>query len=331
MKIKDTVGIDVSKRTIDVAIYRSQLHHQFENNLKGYNRMLKWLKSQLADSIDHVLICFEHTGIYSLPLACYFDEKRLIFCMVNALDVKRSLGLVRGKNDQVDAYRIAEYAYLRKHKLPAYQLPSRSLLMIQKLLSLRDRLIRQKSGYQGSLKESKEFLNSSDHQMMISIQKKTMLYLAKQIELIEERLLELIRADAQLNKLYELITSVRGAGMILAANLLVTTNGFTRFDNSRKFSCYAGIAPFEKQSGSSLKTKARVSHLANKKIKTLLNMAAASAIVHDAELKAYYHRKLEQGKSKMSSINIIRNKIVHRIFAVVKRETPYVSLNNYQS
>jgi transposase len=106
----------------------------------------------------------------------------------------------------------------------------------------------------------------------------------------------------------------------------VVTDCFTGFTDSRKFACYAGIAPFEKQSGTSLKTKARVSHYANKKIKSLLNLSASSAILAVPELKAYNQRRVESGKSKMSTLNIVRNKIVHRIFAVVKRGTPYVSL-----
>ena len=89
---------------------------------------------------------------------------------------------------------------------------------------------------------------------------------------------------------------------------------------------YAGIAPFEKQSGTSLNTKSRVSHYANKKMKVLLNLAASSAIQADPELKTYYNRRIENGKSKMSTLNIVRNKIVHRIFAVVKRGTPFVPL-----
>ena len=69
--------------------------------------------------------------------------------------------------------------------------------------------------------------------------------------------------------------------------------------------------------------------MANKHIKSLFNMAAFSAIQADSELKAYYQRRIEAGKSKMSTINIVRNKLIHRVFAVIKRGTPYVNLNRY--
>ena len=122
------------------------------------------------------------------------------------------------------------------------------------------------------------------------------------------------------------MVSVKGVGLVLASNFLASTNCFTAFKNSRKFACYAGIAPFEKQSGTSLNSKSRVSHYANKRLKSLLHLSATSAIQADPELKAYYQKRVKSGKSKMSTLNIVRNKIVNRIFAVVSRGTPYVPL-----
>ena len=139
------------------------------------------------------------------------------------------------------------------------------------------------------------------------------------MEAVEKEMKALISSDEKMNGFFRLIVSVKGVGLILAANFLVITNCFKGFTGSRKFACYAGIAPFEHQSGTSLKMKSRVSHYANKRLKTLLNLSAGSAIQADAELKAYYQRRLANGKSKMSTLNIVRNKIVHRVFAVVKR------------
>ena len=104
------------------------------------------------------------------------------------------------------------------------------------------------------------------------------------------------------------------------------TENFTRFSNARKFNCYAGLAPFAHQSGSSIKGKARVSRLANKEAKTLLNLAASSAIRFNTEMRAYYQRRVQEGKRKMSCLNIIRSKMVARMFAVIKRQTPYQEL-----
>lgn len=326
MEFKEALGIDVSKKTIDVKLHLAGVHHKFDNKVKGYKTLLRWVKKQTRLNLDQVTICFEHTGLYSLPLAVFLTEQKISFCMESALQIKRSLGLVRGKNDRIDAERIAEYAYLRREQLNPFVLPSKEVLKLQKLLSLRERIVKQRAGFIGSLKEYKAMLKQKDHQLMFSVHKDTIRFMSKQIDSLEKEIIDLIRSDQVMKELYDLIVSIKGVGLILASNLLVVTNCFRAFEDSRKFACYAGIAPFEKQSGTSLNIKSRVSHFANKRLKALLNLSASSAIQADPELKAYYHRRVEMGKSKMSTLNIVRNKIVHRIFAVVKRGTPYVPL-----
>jgi transposase len=100
------------------------------------------------------------------------------------------------------------------------------------------------------------------------------------------------------------------------------------FKNARALACYCGIAPFESSSGNSNGTP-KVNHLANKRIKTMLNMAAVAAIRIKGEHKEYYNRRVKNGKSKMSTLNIIRNKLLYRVFAVVNRGTPYVDLYKF--
>ena len=331
MKFKEALGIDVSKKTIDVQLHLAGIHYKFDNKVKGYKTLLAWVKKQTGLSLDQLLICFEHTGLYSLPLAVFLSEQKIIFCMESALQIKRSLGLTRGKNDRIDAQRIAEYAYLRREQLKPFVLPSINVLKLQKLFSLRERMVKQRAGFMGSIKEYKAMLKQKEHKLMFSVHKKTIHFLSKQIDILEKEMIDLIQADELMKELYNLMVSVKGVGLILASNLLVVTNCFRGFTDSRKFACYAGIAPFEKQSGTSLKTKSRVSHYANKKIKSLLNLSASSAVQADPELKAYYQRRVEDGKSRMSTLNIVRNKIVHRIFAVVKRGTPYVTLYHYEA
>ena len=99
----------------------------------------------------------------------------------------------------------------------------------------------------------------------------------------------------------------------------------------RKLACYCGVAPFKHQSGSSIKGKTKVSHIANKKMKSLLNMAALSAKRNDIEIKEYYERKVEEGKNKMSVLNAIRCKIISRAFAVIERETPFVNIQKFKT
>lgn len=331
MKFHESLGIDVSKKTMDVFLHEKKSSNQFENSVKGYKSLLLWIKKETKLELIEILFCFEHTGIYSLPLAAYLSDQKIFFSMVPAIEIKRSMGLVRGKNDKVDAQRIAEYAFLRRDKLENYTMPSELIFQLQKLLSLRDRMVRQRGGYNADLKELQTTLKNQNHNSVIKIQKKIIDQLNNQIKLITLEIKNLINSNEKTAHIYNLITTVNGIGFVLATNLIVSTNCFSSFKDARKFACYAGIAPFEKQSGTSLKSKSKVSHLANKKMKSLLNMAAFSAIQSDPELKLYYCERVLNGKSKMSTVNIIRNKIGHRVFAVVKRDTPYVTLSKYKN
>jgi len=329
MKYTETIGIDVSKDVIDVSIHTLEIHKQFKNNKKGFKELVKWCLKHSNKIMDEILIAFEHTGLYSMSLAAYLDSNKYNFCMLSALEIKRSLGLVRGKNDKVDSARIANYAYMRRDNLDAYTMPAKEIFKLQKIISLRRQLVRERAKQKGTLREYKQFLKKKDYKLVFVTQEKLIVQLTKHIKNLENEILTIIKDNDTLQNIYSLITSVKGIGLVLAANLIVTTNCFTAFENSRKYACYAGIAPFEKQSGSSLKTRARVSQLANKKMKSLLNMAASTAILYDPELKQYYARRIAEGKSRMSTLNIVRNKIVHRVFAVVKRGTPYVCLNRH--
>jgi transposase len=155
--------------------------------------------------------------------------------------------------------------------------------------------------------------------------------LSSYIKQVEQSIRDLIRECDTLNTLFELIVSVKGVGLIIAAHLLVYTNGFTAFQTARQFACYIGIAPFQHSSGTSVKKPDRVSHLANKKLKTLISCGAISAMRFDKEIKAYYQRRIEEGKNPFLVQNNVKNKLVQRIFAVVKRGTPYVELNQFSS
>ena len=209
-------------------------------------------------------------------------------------------------------------------------------MKLGKLVSLRERLVTQRAGYKGSMKEYKTMLKQKDFGSLLSIHRKMIYYLDKQISVIEKEMEQTISDDQKMKQLYELIISVKGIGLILGSNFLVTTTGPRRIvswgsEMVVSLPCYAGIASFNKQSGTSLNTKSRVSHYANKKMKALLNLAASLAIQADQELKLYYQRGVKSGKSKMSTLNIVRNKIVHRVFAVIKRGTPFVPLYQHAS
>lgn len=329
MKFKEVIGIDISKKTLDAVLHCAQIHCQFTNDTKGFRNLVRWAEKGSSLKIGQMIICMEHTGIYTYQLSEYLTTKSIAFSIVSGLEIKRSLGITRGKNDKVDARKIAFYAYLRRAQLKLYQLPSRNISKLQKMLVIRDRMAKQKAGYQATLKEYKAIFIKKDNELLFSSLERMKKELDKQLKKLENEINKIIQSDTRMSQQYELMISIKGIGLIVAAYLLVTTNCFTRFENSRKYACYSGIAPFASQSGTSIKNKSRVSHYANKKMKSLLYLSASSAIQNDDELRNYYQKRIESGKSRMSTMNAVKNKIISRVFAVIKRGTPYVNINKY--
>ena len=329
MQYKAFIGVDVSKGTIDAFIHGRNLHRQFSNDRIGYRTFLNWAIRSLSVQLHtEAIVCFEHTGLYSLTLAAYLDEVKVPFSMISALQIKRSLGITRGKTDRIDSRRIAEYAYLHRESLALTKLPSSSILKLQPLLTLRSRLVRDRGGYEATQKEQLRFLANQKIPALFDTYTGIINALKSEIRKVEFAIKEILTSDEELKRTLNLITGIKGVGFIVGTYMIVHTHNFTRFENWRKFACYAGIAPFENQSGT-IRGKTKVSPLANKQIKTMLHMAALRAAHTDKELSIYYQKRIECGKSKLETLNIIRNKVVSRVFAIAKRQTPYVDVLRY--
>ena len=325
MKFDEFIGIDVSKDTLDVYNLSSKSWNRYSNTKQGHKRLHSWIKKSFK-SLDTVVICMEHTGMYSNGIMEYLDKEGLNFMMVSGLEVKRSMGIQRGKNDKVDARRLAEYISLRRDQLTLYKLPSKNIICLKDLLSFRHRLVKQRAGYIASSSEYKKYMVTEYAECLIGCQEKLIEELNLQIKVIDKKMKQIIKTDEEIGRQYKLVTSVKGVGILLALTMIAYTNGFTSFKSWRKFASYAGTAPFENTSGTSIRGKTKVSHLANKRVKSILHLAAMSAVRYNAELRSYYVRRIASGKNKMSTLNIIRNKLISRIFAIVARQTPYVDV-----
>lgn len=332
MNFKYFIGIDVSKKTLDFCLLlvgKTTLHLQTENNSKGIESFIKHCKQQFDLKLEESLFCMEHTGIYNYPLLDYLTEKQAAIWLESALHIKHSCGLQRGKNDKIDAERIAFYAYRNQDNVKLWQ-PARQVIKeLKTLTALRTRLISAKKQLKSSLQEGSQFLNKDLQKKMKRCCQQSLKAIDQDLAKVDKQLNQLIASDEELNRLFNLITSVEGVGAVTAREVLITTNEFKNFTDAKKYACYAGVVPFQHQSGTSIRGKSRVSHLANKTVKTLLHMSALSAIRNCEELRDYYQRKVAEGKNKMSVINAVRNKLILRIFAVVRKNQKYEKNYNY--
>ena len=324
MKITEILGVDVSKSSLDCFLYSSQLSLEpIANNEKGFKSIIKWLKKNVGKDLSGLMVVMEHTGIYTWQLEQYLHKQCIAYVKRPALDIKRSVGMVRGKSDKVDARFISKYGWMRKEDLKPIKPLSDQQFSLQQLMTYRDKLVADKASYQSRLKELSEQAGDSLNKKMLASAEYIMEVLTVEIKQTEAEIKKLIDQDEELTINYELIRSVVGIGFDTAVHVLISTENFTRFTDPRKFNCYCGVAPFEHTSGSSIRGKTRVSHLANKKLKSLLTMAAISAVRFDPELKLKYEQKVQEGKAKMSALNIIRAKLIDRIFDVIRIQSKY--------
>lgn len=327
MSFKNFIGIDISKGTFDYALIKdgdisNPISDEALNNPSGLVHLEGFLKKH-GLKMEETLFCMEQTGIYCRLLSHYLVENNYNVWLEMPVQILRSQGVQRGKNDKIDAIRIAEYASMKKDKAVLWQPPREVVLQINDLLTLRDRLIESRKLLKQPIKE---FLDAGFKDTAKLIESKcsgTLKALDKEIEQVEKELDKLINKDSNLKKLYSLATSIPGIGKITALTLLYFTNEFTLYINPKQLACYCGVAPFGHTSGTSVKGKPRVSNFANKRLKKLLHMVALSTISSDKELSQYYNRKVSEGKNRMLVINAIRNKVLHRLCAVIKRGTPY--------
>jgi transposase len=326
MQFKFFVGIDVSKDTLDFSVVtegKEILAFKIENSLRAIKAALLSLKKIKGYELSQVVFCLEYTGLYNNHITHYLHSIGAHIWVEKAIQIKRSSGLQRGKSDTVDAQRIAFYASRNQDRARLWVAPRTVIQQLKRLTGVRERLLIMVAQLNKPLQESKRFDSKEVFDVIKKSCQSSLRAIRTDLKKVEKKITEVIKADASLSHLFELITSVDGIGSVIACEMILTTNEFKNITDPKKYACYAGVVPFEHTSGSSVKGRSRVSHFANKNTKRLLHMAALSIIRYQGELKTYWLRKIQEGKHKMIILNAIRNKLIQRVFAVVKRGTKY--------
>lgn len=326
MQFSHYIGVDISKNSLDAAIYASEMKKadtkHLTNDAAGLKELTVWVKEKGVKP-KTMLICAEHTGVYGNELQLFCEKKGIALCLESPLQIKRSMGLVRGKDDQIDAIRIAQYAYDHRDKIKLFNRPSCNIITLANLLRERRLYVRQKAtlvSQQGELGSYETATSRNRREGLISRQEAA-------IKSVEKQMMEVIKGDAALKKTYDLISSVVGIGPITAIDTIVYTNNFQNFETPRQYASFIGVAPFDHTSGTSVNGRTRVSQFCRKQQKVSITMAARSAIVNDPWMKSYYHRKMKEKGDRRDQhgvvLNAVKFKLILRMFSVVKSGTPY--------
>ncbi|MDH5691173.1 MAG: transposase, partial [Candidatus Bathyarchaeota archaeon] len=277
----------------------SETHDSFLNKALGFKSFQSWF-DKFGVKPEETLVCMEHTGLYLVALCEYLRKKGFKFSVVNPLNIKRSMGMQRVKSDKRDSWIIAQYARRFTEQLPLNCLEDTDMLKLKILNAHRERLLKHILALEKNIKEHEDTLEKEMIKEIVKDYNSVVKTLKKKLEKTETSILEMIESHEPMQHSFELLRSVPGVGEQVAIHMILCTYNFSRITDPRKFGSYAGVVPNAHESGTSLRGRRRVSPFANKKMKSLLHMAALTAVKRDGDLKAYYERKQEEGKSKMS-------------------------------
>lgn len=321
------MGVDVSKNTLDVCCAENKQHIQIKNGTEGFIQFKKWCRT-FDIKLQKCFLVMEYTGGYEYKLIQFCESNNILYTRIPGLAIKNSLGITRGKNDKVDAGRIAQYGE-EKHKLLKPDRPlNEAVVKLKELLSFRKRMVRENAGYKSSIKERLHMYGDNKKDIIVKMLEQKQKENVKKIEVVELQIIKIVTADEKMHINYTLLTSIKGIGKINALMTIAYTENFVSFTNPRSYAVYVGVIPFDHSSGTSIKGRKRVSHIANKELKQELNQAARSAMEWDKEMKLYGENKLKTKCYKIV-LNNIKFKLILRMFAVVKKGKMYVE--NYQS
>ena len=310
-------GIDISKDVFDVCDFEGQ-NHQFKNTPTGYDKFKK-----LLDIHSHCVM--EATGYYHLRLAYYLVDQGIKISVVNPLKIKRfgQMKLSKIKTDKSDSKLIQDYGkQMNPRQWYGDSKKQQENLQLSRLLS-----VYTKQSTQLKNKIHGEITLGAPSKVVLKSLKKQLKSLQKEIKNLEDALLQNVKENHQ--ESLTLLKSIPGIGEKTAIQLLVLTHNFERFDNYKQLCSYAGITPLIRESGSSVKGRARISKIGNVKLRNLLFLCSFNACKYNKACKALYDRIVAKGKSKKLALIAVCNKLLKQAFAVVKNGIPYDE--NYRS
>lgn len=324
MQFESVIGIDVSKLTLDIAVITQDAeidNFKIENKPLPIKKFFEKLSKKV--SLNTALICAEHTGHYCYPLRKICLEMGYSLWLESGAEIKQRSGVTRYKNDKVDSVRIADYAKRHQDKAKIQKTEDYTIESVRALSTERELFIKERAKYKTQLKDLNGFMDEELYKARSKRLKKQEESLTKLIKEIDKQIKTLLESSEKLAEQKAILTSIDGIGDQVALHTIVATSAFSKFESGRKFACHVGVAPFAFESGTSQRSRRKVSFRANMDLKKLFHMAALSAIKMTGEFKDYFDRKVAEGKNKMTVINAVRAKLINTIFALIRDNRKY--------
>jgi transposase len=326
--IKQVVGIDVAQKELVVTLGRMYddwtpelySHQVFANNTKGFGTLVTWVKKQSVAEVP-IQFVMEATGIYHEALAYYLDENSLPVSVVLPNKISnyfRSL-TIKTVTDKTASQAIARFGLERKVDLWKRPLPI--FKRLKQLTRERNQLVDTRTIMKNQLHA--ETSEAEPNPGTVSRIKKQIVFLNKQELEIKEDIKQVVSQEPKVQAAVDLISSIPGIGELTAITILAETNGFELIRNKRQLASYAGLDVKEKQSGTSIKGKPRISKQGNKFLRRAMHLPALSAIRHDERFKAVFARLVGRHGIKMKAAVAIQRKLLEMTYILFKTNTVY--------
>ena len=318
--MKLSIGIDVSKRTLDVVFFDGEIMNLFtcENNKNGMailNQKMKRFKK------NDITVTMEATGNYHLYLATYLHSKGYTVSVINPLIIKRfsEMKMMRAKTDSVDARIIAEYGFEQKPSIFTPK-PHNCQKIIYYLKAIED-LLQMKAQNTNRL-EALSFAPDAPKELLESFNKINE-FIIQQIKESEKAINRLVQETNE--EQYNQLMKIPGVGKRTAVAIIGYFNDFEYFETAKQVVSYIGVNPSPRMSGTSVRGTGSISRKGNPYLRKLFYMAALSASKHNDSCIQLYNRMLLKGKDKKLALIAVANKLIRQVFAVTKYKREYVA------
>lgn len=326
--VKQVVGIDVAQKELVVCLGRMYddwspelyAHKTFANTAKGFVALLVWLK-KMTDETMSVRFVMEATGVYHESLAYFLDAKRYEVSIILPNKISnyfRTLD-VKTITDKTASEAIALFGLERK--LDRWQKPKAVFKKLRQLTRERNQIVEERTMVKNQLHA--EQTEAEPNKESVGRIKERIKMLNRQEKEIKAELAALIKQDEQLAEPVNTICSLTGVRLLTAAIVLGETNGFELIRNKRQLASYAGFDIKEKQSGTSVKGKSRISKKGNKHLRKAMHMPALCAIRYDDRFKAIFARLVSRHGIKMKAVVAIQRKMLEMIYTLYKTGNRY--------
>lgn len=331
--LKQVLGIDVDQKYLVASLGRLMSTLQtdvfaqknFANGPKGFSELVHWVQS-LTDPEVEVLYVMEATGVYHEKLAYYLDQNGYGVSVVLPNKISnyfRTLDM-KSINDKSSSEAIALFGLERN--LTRWKRPNPEFKKLRQLCRERDQVITQTTLIKNQLHAEQN--EAEPNPASLSRMKKRLALLTKQKKEIQVEIGVFVKSEDSIKHRVDRLRTIPGVGMLTAATVLAETNGFELIRNKKQLTSYAGLDVREKQSGTSVKTKPRISKRGNRYLRKALYMPGLSVIRCQGKFKAVFTRLVSRHGVKMKAVVAIQRKLLELMYVIDKNESSYQ--NDYQ-